>query len=199
MKSNSTFLVSVSLMIALTFSISFVTLAQQNAEVADAKSIAEQNTKSEKESLVATAKADAERDVKVDFGNSEKLLWFSAGFGCSAFGVVAAHLEKAQTPPVRLLGKSSEYVETYVHTYQDKLYKNRMIFAGTGCVLSLGLVAALISNTSTDNALDVSSGNSSDIDGALEDTILGCLSLADFLDASCSCLMDDDVVGDCLF
>ena len=188
MKSNSTFFVLISLMIVLIFSISFFTLAQQNAEVADAKSIAEQNTKSAKESLIATAKADAERDVKVDFGNNEKLLWFSAGFGCCVFGVMAAHLGKAQTPPVRLLGKSPEYVEIYMHTYEDKLHENRMIFAGTGCVLSLGLLAALIL---TDNSSDVSlddpvADNSSD--ASLDDAVSDCLNLIDLLDAGCSCL-----------
>ena len=159
----------------------FVTLAQQNAEAADTKSTIKRDTKSENQSLIATAKTDAERDVKIDFGNYERLLWFSAGFGCSVFGVAAAYLEEAQPPPVRLLGKSPDYVGIYAHTYQEKLRKNRMVFAGTGCVLSLGLIASQISNTPADNSSDVSSDNSSDV--SLDDTISGCLSLADLLDA----------------
>ena len=71
-----------------------------------------------------------------------------------------------------------------------------MVVAGTGCALSLGLIAALISNTPADNSLDVSSDNSSDV--SLDDTISGCLSLADLLDAGCSCLLDD-AFTDCLF
>ena len=154
-----------------------------------------ENTKSENQPLIATAKADAERDVKVDFGNAEQFLWFSVGFGCSVFGVAAA-LGEAQPPPVRLLGKSPDYVGIYAHTYQEKLRKNRMVFAGTGCALSLGLFIALTSNTSSDNASEVAWDNSSDV--SLDDTISGCLSLADLLDAGCSCLLDD-AFTDCLF
>ena len=196
MRINSTFHLSVFLMAVLVFSMPFGTLAQQNTEVADTKSTIERETKAEKQPLIATAKADAERDVKVDFGDYERLLWFSAGFGCSVFGVAAAYLEEAQPPPVRLLGKSPDYVKTYANTYRDKLHKNRMVFAGTGCALSLGLFIALTSNTSSDNASEVASYNASD--ASLDDTISGCLSLADLLDAGCSCLLDD-AFTDCLF
>ena len=195
MKINSTFHVSVFLMAVLVFSMPFVTLAQQNAEVADTKSTIERDTKSENQPLIATAKADAERDVKVDFGDYEKFLWFSVGFGCSVFGVAAA-LGEVQPPPVRLLGKSPDYVGIYAHTYQEKLRKNRIVFAGTGCALSLGLFIALTSNTSSDNASEVAWDNSSDV--SLGDTTSDCLSLVDLLDAGASCLLDD-AFGDCLF
>ena len=199
MNINPTFHVLVFLTAVLVFSMPFGTLAQQNSEIADTKSAAVGDTKSENQLLIATAKADAERDVKVDFGNYEQLLWFSAGFGCSIFGVAAAYLEETQPPPVRLLGKSPDYVKIYGHTYQNELRKNQMVFSGTGCVLSLGLLAVLLSNSSSD--MNSSSDNSSD--GSLEDTISGCLSLADLLDAGCSCLLDDAftdcLFGDCLF
>ena len=200
MKVRSTFYASVFLMAVLVFSMPFVTLAQQNSEIADTKSAAVGDTKSENQLLIATAKADAERDVKVDFGNYEQLLWFSAGFGCSIFGVAAAYLEETQPPPVRLLGKSPDYVKIYGHTYQNELRKNQMVFSGTGCVLSLGLLAVLLSNSSSDmnSSSDINSSSDNSSDGSLEDTISGCLSLADLLDAGCSCLLDD-AFGDCLF
>ena len=200
MKVRSTFYASVFLMAVLVFSMPFVTLAQQNSEIADTKSAAVGDTKSENQLLIATAKADAERDVKVDFGNYEQLLWFSAGFGCSIFGVAAAYLEETQPPPVRLLGKSPDYVKIYGHTYQNELRKNQIVFSGTGCVLSLGLLAVLLSNSSSDmnSSSDINSSSDNSSDGSLEDTISGCLSLADLLDAGCSCLLDD-AFGDCLF
>ena len=189
MKTRSTFHTSVFLITVLVFSMSFVTLAQQNAEVTDAKSIAEKNTKSESESLTATAKADVKRDVKVDFGNSEQLSWFSAGFACSVFGVVAAYREKTQPPSARLLGKSPEYVKTYAHTYQNELRQKRTVLAGTGCALSLGLLIVLVSNTSSDNGSDVALGD-------VENSVSGCLSLSDVFDAllsvGCACLTDTD-------
>ena len=166
----------------LIFSQPVIILAQQNTEVTDFKSTTEGNIKSENEALIATAKGAAERDAKVDFGNYEQLLWFSVGFGCSVFGVAAAHFGEAQPPPTRLLGKSPDYVKIYVDTYRDKLHRNRMIFAGTGCVLSLGLAAALISGGSSDNSLDVQ---------PLEDACSGCLSLLDLADFISSCLLSD--------
>ena len=50
------------------------------------------------------------------------------------FGVAAAYLEETQPPPVRLLGKSPDYVKIYGHTYQNELRKNQMVFSGK-CVL----------------------------------------------------------------
>ena len=82
---SSTFHVSVFLMAVLVFSMPFVTIAQQTAEAADTKSAPGAYTKSEKESLIATAKADAERDAETDVN---KLLW--TGVGCAApfFGLL---------------------------------------------------------------------------------------------------------------
>ena len=177
---SSTFHVSVFLMAVLVFSMPFVTIAQQTAEAADTKSAPGAYTKSEKDLLTATAKADAERDVKVDFGNYEQLVWFSAGFGGSIFGVAVAYLEEAQPPPVRLLGKSPDYVKTYANTYHDKLHRNRMVFAGTGCACSLGLFIALASNAS--NFSEVSWDDSFVV----------------LLFKGCSCLLGD-VFESCLF
>ena len=196
MNINSTFHASVFLMAVLVFSMPFVTLAQQNSEIADTKSAAVRDTKSENQLLIATATVDAKRDVKVDFGNYDRFFWFSVGFGCSVLGVVSAYYGEGQPPPFRLLGKPPDYVLIYGDTYQNELRKNRMVFAGSGCALSLGLLAALTLNTSSDNSSEVASDNSSD--GSLEDSVLGCLSLLDLLSWGCSCLMDTDF-SDCLY
>ena len=193
MNINSTFQASVFLMAVLVFSIPFVTLAQQNAEVSDAKSIAARKTKSENQLLIATAKVVAERDAKVDFGNNQKILWFSTGFGCSVLGVAAAYLWEAQPLPTRLLGKSPEYVEIYGYTYQSELQKKRVMFAGSGCVVSLVLLASVISNDSSDiNTVShtrIPSDNTPDV--PVEDACSGCLSLLDLLDFLSSCFLSD--------
>ena len=190
-------------MAVLVFSMPFVTLAQQNTEVADAKSIAAQKAESENQSLIATAKVVAERDVIVDFGSYQRFSWFSVGFGCSFLGVAAAYLQEAQPPSFRLLGKSPEYVEIYGNTYQNELRKNRMVFAGSGCAVSLVLLAVLLSNDASDNSLDVPSDINTSSDDSLEDACLGCLSLVDLVDSMSSCLLNDSsCMGDssgCLY
>ena len=193
MKVRSTFYVLVFLMAVLGFSMPFVAIAQQNAEVSDAKPIAARKTKSENQLLITTAKVVAERDVKVEFGNNQKILWFSTGFGCSVLGVAAAYLWEAQPPPTRLLGKSPEYVEIYGYTYQSELQKKRVMFAGSGCIVSLVLLASLISNDSSDinTSLNTSTPSDNTSDVQLEEACSGCLSLLDLLDFLSSCLLND--------
>ena len=198
MKNVPTFHISVFLMIALSFSTPFVSYAQRVREEGEKTTASEQETNTEFEKLAATAKADAKRDVKVDFGNRDQLLWFSVGFGCSILGVAAAYLGEGHPPPLRLLGKPPDYVLTYGDTYRNELRKNRAVFAGTGCALSLGLLIALISNASSDNVSEVASNNSLEVasnntsDVSLGDSVSGCLFLFDLLSWGCSCLMDAD-------
>ena len=121
MKNVSTFYIAVFLMIALTFGTPFVSYAQQVPEGAEKTTTSEQEANTKFEKLIATAKVVAERDAKVDFGNNQKILWFSTGFGCSVLGVAAAYLWEAQPPPTRLLGKSPEYVEVYGYTLSERI------------------------------------------------------------------------------
>ena len=203
MKIVPTFYIVVFLMIALTFGAPFVSYAQQVPEGAEETITSEQEMNAGFEKLVATATADAKQDVKVDFNNYQKLSWFSVGFGCSVLGVASAYLQKIQPPSTRLLAKPPDYVLIYGNTYQNELRKNRMVFAGSGCVVSLVLLAALISNDSSDDSLDVPLDMNTSSDDSLEDVCLGCLSVLDLVDFMASCLLNDtSCIGDssgCLY
>ena len=76
MKMRSTFQASVFLMAVLVFSMPVVTLAQQNAEIPVSKATIEPD---KLQAIVATAKADAERDVN-------EVIWFAGSFLGSAVG-----------------------------------------------------------------------------------------------------------------
>ena len=205
MKNISTFYITVFLII-LTFSTPFISYAQQVSDDGEKTIISEQETNTEFEKLIATATADAKRDVKVDFGNREQLSWLSVGFTCSVLGVASAYFQKAQPPPVRLLGKPPAYVLIYGNTYEYELRKNRMVFAGSGCAVSLVLLAVFLLNDASD--INTSSNTRTSWDSALndslEDACLGCLSLLDLVNFASSCLLSNSSAdclspGDCLY
>ena len=148
------------LMVVLTFSTSFVTLAQQNPVLTEvSKTAAAQNA-----NAVAEAKAAAERDASKD---TNKLLWFCIGgtlpwalvygfmgghmiqnpseytggwvinfeehealacgigllaLSASCIGIASRGIfAKTPPPPERLIGKSPEYVESYLNAYKRKV------------------------------------------------------------------------------
>ena len=196
MKKVSTFYIAVYLMIGLTVDTPFVSYAQQVDKKTEATTTSKQETNADTK-MIATVKGVAERDVKADFRNHERLSWFTLGLGCNACGFAAAYFADAQPPVDRLLGKSPDYVNFYVDTYESELQKNRMIYAGAGCVLSLGIILALISNDSSDSSsINTASHNSED--ASLEEVVHGCVSILDLLDFSLNCLTGDCLVGDCL-
>ena len=80
MKIRSTFHASVFLIAVLVFSLPVVTLAQQNAEVPASEATIEPD---KLQAIVATAKADAERDVN-------GAIWFAGSFLGSAVGGTVA-------------------------------------------------------------------------------------------------------------
>ena len=145
MKNISTGYSAVFLMIVLTCSAPFLSYAQHVPKGAKETTTSEQGMNPESE-LVATAVADAKRDVNVDFSNYDGFLWFSVGFGCSVLGIAAAYFAEGRPPPVRLLGKSPDYVIIYGDTYRSELRKKRMLLVGSGCITSYVLLALLSSS-----------------------------------------------------
>ena len=107
------------LMALLTFSIPFVTFAQQNLQM---------------EAIVA-----AERDAQ---GDTSTGLWFLAGCLGGLVGVIIAYGVKPSPPATRLLGKSPEYVAFYTDAYQEKAKKLQSNSAWGGCIAN-GLITVV--------------------------------------------------------
>lgn len=134
MKIRSTFHMFVFLMVVLTFSMPFVTLAQQNIEPAEA------TTDAERAAMVAKATADAERDSQAD---TDTTFWFIVGCFGSVLGFLYANYNVPTVPADRLIGKSPDYVTTYSSVYvreSKAIRQNRVV---TGCVTS-GIVGGAI-------------------------------------------------------
>lgn len=164
----STFHALVVLMIVLTFSTSFATLAQQNPVLTEVSKTAA----AQKANAAAEAKAAAERDASKD---TNEPLWLCIGAGgfplifsscflgsvilnpseyhytddiwvyacvvlpLSAFyigGVSWGIFAERPPPPERLIGKSPEYVASYLHAYKRKMRTLRGLstVAGGGAV-----------------------------------------------------------------
>ncbi len=106
-------------MALLTFSMPFVTFAQQN-------------------SLQMEAIVAAERDAQ---GDTSTGLWFLAGCLGGLIGVIIAYGVEPSPPATRLLGKSPEYVAFYTDAYNKKAKKLQTRSALGGCVV--GTLAVL--------------------------------------------------------
>ena len=102
------------LMAVLTFSMPFVTFAQQNSLQAEA---------------IAAAEHDAQNDV-------DKGLWFLGGCFGGVIGVIIAYGIEPSPPATRLLGKSPEYVAFYTQAYAEKAKKLQTNSAWGGCLVS---------------------------------------------------------------
>ena len=122
MKIRSTFHVLVLLMAVLTFSMPFVTFAQQ-ASVADEQ---------------AKAVADGERDAEA---RVNKGLWFGVGCLTTAIGTILAYSLPPTPPPERLIGKSPEYISFYTEAYKAKAKSIQGRSALIGCGITTGGVA----------------------------------------------------------
>ncbi|MBN2379233.1 hypothetical protein JXM67_05470 [candidate division WOR-3 bacterium] len=72
------------------------------------------------------AKYDARQDVK-------SWQWIAVGCVFNLLGVGAAYLLKPTPPPDRLLGKSSDYVESYTECFMKAARKVRGGYAWIGC------------------------------------------------------------------
>lgn len=89
--------------------------------------------------VIATAKADADRDTN-------KFVW--VGSGCLVSGIatflpkgywllplsVVPRFYQPGPPPARLVGKSPEYVATYVAAYKSERGRSQANLAGMGCL-----------------------------------------------------------------
>ena len=102
------------LMAVLTFSMPFVTFAQQNSLQAEA---------------IVAAERDAQNDV-------DKGLWFLGGCFGGVIGVIIAYGVEPSPPATRLLGKSPEYVAFYTQAYAEKAKKLQTNSALGGCCVS---------------------------------------------------------------
>ncbi len=138
MKINSTFHVFVFLMVVLTFSMTFVTFAQQNVVLSEA---------------IAAAEADANQDVN-------KPLWFGTGCllsGLTFFplpglyslllppvGLTGTYFYQPDPPLSRLMGKPPVYVDVYTSTYKSKRGNIQARWASAGCVSGCVVVGGLV-------------------------------------------------------
>ena len=129
-KLKSPFKILALLMAILTFSMPFVTFAQQN-------------------SLQAEATVAAERDAQ---NYTNKALWVVGGCvgggvgSCVGGGatVILAYAVEPSPPAARLLGKSPEYVAIYTNAYREKAKKLQTNSALVGCVIGTLASAVLI-------------------------------------------------------
>ena len=119
-KLKSAFKILALLMAVLTFSMPFVTFAQQN-------------------SLQMEAIVAAERDAQ---GDTSTALWFLAGCVGGLIGVIIAYGVQPSPPAARLLGKSPEYVAFYTDAYQEKAKNLQSNSAWVGCIVN-GLVTVV--------------------------------------------------------
>ncbi len=112
-KLKNSFQILALLMAGLTFSMPFVTFAQQN-------------------SLQAEAIVAAERDAQADVN---KGLWFLGGCFGNVVGVIIAYAVEPTPPATKLLGKSPEYVAFYTYAYREKAKSLQANSAWTGCTV----------------------------------------------------------------
>ena len=73
---------------------------------------------------------DATRDAK----QADTQVWALVGCFGGVFGVAGAYALTPSVPPIKLLGKSPEYVSYYTQTYQQEVKNQRTKNAALGCV-----------------------------------------------------------------
>ena len=79
----------------------------------------------------------AQEDAKSDVGFDSSLRWFAYGTGCWVFAVVHASVSNPTVPSHRLLGRSPEYVNTYIDAYKSFIKNQRMEKTAVGWVVSM--------------------------------------------------------------
>ena len=120
MKIKSTYHALVFFMVVLTFSMPFVTVAQDDQWKLEAR-------------------VAAERDAEVD---AKQFLWIGGNFvlglvgGCvlGSVGLLGAYLYEPVPPASRLMGKSPEYVLFYADAYKVRTRMLQLRSAFIGCL-----------------------------------------------------------------
>ena len=105
-------------MVVLVFNLSCVTYAQQNQELYKAVS-------------------DADQDAQ---GAVNQNQWFTSG--CTIIGFFMANTDP-KLSPIKLVGKSPEYVEVYTQTYKAKVKNLRLSAATPGCLTTVFSITVL--------------------------------------------------------
>ena len=107
-------------------------------------------------SLAATAIDDAEADVRTA-ARVDACLWLSGGFclgisgGCllGSLGIVGAAFYEPSPPPMRLVGKSPEYIDFYVAHYKAERIEAAFGGAGLGCIAGAVTAGCLVTPWAT--------------------------------------------------
>ncbi len=74
---------------------------------------------------------DAERDAE----QANTFLWIGAGILCGVFSIPIAYLAEPSVHPIKLVGKSPEYVAYYTMTYKQKVKNQQTLAATGGCLI----------------------------------------------------------------
>ena len=129
---KTTFFKSASLLMAiLVFSLPFGSLAQNSAEIGEE---------------VAAARAAAERDAVADVSGVTQGLWFAFGVMLGGLPILLAALERPTPDPMRLAGKSPNYITAYTDFYRKAARTRKVTASGTGCLVALGLYFLVVAN-----------------------------------------------------
>ena len=112
------------LSIILVFSMPFISMAQE-----------------QKRSDAAQGRIDGNLDaeLEVDAG-----AWFFAGFLCGIFAIGGAMVYEPPINPVRLMGKSPDYIMNYTHAYKGTAAEKQTGASFAGCLIGSGISLAYI-------------------------------------------------------
>ena len=85
------------------------------------------------------AELDAKRDVELSISSGS---WFAFGFFCGGIGVLSAYLSSPSPDPMRFVGKSPVYVESYMWICGPAVKERRLKSSVLGCLTMSVLVLA---------------------------------------------------------
>ena len=74
-------------------------------------------------------------------------------------GIFGAYLYQPEPPMSRLIGKSPEYINAYIHSYKSKRGKTQALWTSAGCLTGGLVTGALISGVLVGIAAGTDTGN----------------------------------------
>jgi len=89
---------------------------------------------------VATATARGTADAEADTSGA---LWFFAGCGLGAIGILIAYVVEPTPPAARIMGKSPDYVMAYTSAYKSAGKSSQAKHALYGCLVGTAVVVAI--------------------------------------------------------